>query len=412
MNKKLWLKLMCIFVCASTLFFACAPPSSPSLPPLNSSPQEDTPTPQSSSTAFVLALVSTQSRLDTAYGQAVWQAISRFGGENSLNSAVYKAEDGDSDAALSTLELAVTAGAKLVVSMGQTASSACHSASVQNLHPNISYIFLDIPHNLPTPQNAVSVFADPVSVGWLAGNAAVLSGLSQLACLFPSNENPAQKNALYTIGFIMGAQDAAAKLPADTPVNLKAIACDIPGENPENKQGENPNQTSESGPASQIPPLAQTLLMEKPQLVFSTLSNWQISEEWFKPAYGTKVVAPLCQEDVPTGRLWALVEMEPSATISALLSGWKNSTNSMGTNVFIGPQSGALKLVSGFGTTTQTSLDAAALSFNQKNSSQEISKTAAQHLANFPNLNNAAFPNITLQIFPRDTPKDPSLQTG
>ncbi|MGD9560062.1 MAG: BMP family ABC transporter substrate-binding protein [Oscillospiraceae bacterium] len=155
-----------------------------------------------------MALVTTQSRLDTDFGQEVWNALNRFAGEGGSTSALYKTEENNTEAALSTLELAVKGGARLLVTMGTVPSQA--AADVQAQYPQVSFVMLDAPAGAQVEENSVVVNFSAAQAGWWAGYvaAAEAKGSRQLGVI----RSARRRSQLYTLGFLMGAEAASADL--------------------------------------------------------------------------------------------------------------------------------------------------------------------------------------------------------
>lgn len=150
-----------------------------------------------------IALISTELRLSTAFGQGVWNSISRFAGESGTTNASYKALEGDTSAAQATLELAVTAGARLVVAMDETVTTAVSAAAFR--YPEVDFILLDAPEDTQPGANSTVIRFSAVQAGWLAGYMAVYESRGTIGYV-ETNEAASRR---YALGYLLGAEAAA-----------------------------------------------------------------------------------------------------------------------------------------------------------------------------------------------------------
>lgn len=373
--------LTALLLCAVLLFCACGSGGGSSLPPLDA-PEADAAPTQDAANEAVVALVANESRYDTAYGQAVWQAVNRFTGEQGLHSAVYKTDDGDAEAAKSTLSLAAGGGAQLVLALGETASLACNQAADD--YPDIDFVLLDLPAGAPSPQRAVWVSPDALSIGWVAGYTAVSSGMTDLLCLWDESEDGLPEGRLYALGFILGCQDAARQRTAeDEAVRLRVLGLD----------GENPEADAAT---------ARELLGQRPQLVLSCFEDWSRVSPWLEGLSTLKLFAPLCQEDVPAGRLWALVEQEPGGIVTQLLAAWQDGGLKRGARVPASPASGDVRLMAGLAGGAQEDLDDAATYLATGTRLSALERAGQVQGEVFPALEAVDFPDLHLLMLPRD----------
>lgn len=200
------------FFLAMILLTACAgsalPPAPSSLSPGIAEASSDT---ESNHAVSEIALIGTQERLDMVFGQSVWHTISRFAGESGLSSSIYLTEADNAVAALSTLELAITGGAKIVFTVDPTVSLPIAEAA--NKYPDVSFVFLDLAADTSMGRNAAAIQFSEVQAGWLAGYVAVYQGYQILSCVV--TPDPADQR--YLLGFIQGVEAASAKLaPPDS----------------------------------------------------------------------------------------------------------------------------------------------------------------------------------------------------
>lgn len=152
-----------------------------------------------------IAIVATDARLTTAFGQGVQSTVNRFAGEMGLNGGTYKAEEGDTTAAIATLELAITGGAKLVIAMDEVVSQAVNTAAAK--YPEVDFILFDMPENLHKNKNAAIVRFSNIEAGWLAGYAAASENKSCAGLVYSSDAEAEE----YALGFLYGAQAVMAE---------------------------------------------------------------------------------------------------------------------------------------------------------------------------------------------------------
>lgn len=196
-------RFLAFFLLAVFLFTACAssPPSITSLPGAPTS-GVDAPT-----QGGELAMVTTEERLNSPFGQSVWGALSRFAGENGYTLSPYKTEADNTESIRSTLELAVKSGAKLVVTADEAVTAVASESHLR--YGDVSFILLDGADSLKLFKNAMAIRFSPEQAGWLAGYLAALKQPAQLACL---EEEGSERSRLYTLGYLLGAEAAAEDL--------------------------------------------------------------------------------------------------------------------------------------------------------------------------------------------------------
>lgn len=162
-----------------------------------------------------IALVSTGARLESSFGQTVWNTIARFAGENGSTSGQYKAEE-DAGAALSTLELALRGGAELVFVMDETLSEAVAGSAA--LHPEVRFALLDAPADTQPASNVCVLGFSAIQAGWLAGYTAVYEEHSALGVV----QGQDSRSAAWALGFVLGAEYAAEERQME-PFSLRLV---------------------------------------------------------------------------------------------------------------------------------------------------------------------------------------------
>lgn len=150
-----------------------------------------------------IALLTTDARLESPYGQGVWASIARFAGENGLSCGTYKTEPEDAGAALATLELAVRSGARLMACMDEVVSATV--AGVLGQYDEVRFLLLDAPAGLGLQSNAAALRFSPLQAGFLAGYAATYEEPGLLGVALGGDD----ESTRYALGFLMGAETAA-----------------------------------------------------------------------------------------------------------------------------------------------------------------------------------------------------------
>ncbi|MDL2294643.1 BMP family ABC transporter substrate-binding protein, partial [Ruminococcaceae bacterium OttesenSCG-928-D13] len=152
-----------------------------------------------------LALVTTEARLESTFGQAVWNAMVRFSGEKGVTKGYYIAEGDGEEAAQNALELALRGGAELVLAMDGTVTKAVGAAAGQN--PEVGFVLMDCGEPLPARDNLTELRFSPVQAGWLAGYTAVYEEQNTLGVVQYTDTG----SSLYALGFALGADYGAAE---------------------------------------------------------------------------------------------------------------------------------------------------------------------------------------------------------
>ena len=167
---------------------------------------------------FELTLITDLGSIDDkSFNQGSWEGLYQYAVENNLTYKYYKpAEQGD-DAYLSTIDLAVRGGAKVVVTPGFLFEQAVFIA--HDRYPDVHFILVDGAPNdgdwskgAPVEKinaNAVGVKYAEDQAGFLAGYAAVIDGYRRLGFV-GGMAVPAVVRFGY--GFVQGAEYAAVEL--------------------------------------------------------------------------------------------------------------------------------------------------------------------------------------------------------
>ncbi|MFV0516899.1 MAG: BMP family ABC transporter substrate-binding protein [Aminipila sp.] len=168
---------------------------------------------------FEIAMITDVGEIDDkSFNQGTWEGIKAYAEENNITHKYYKPTEESVDAYLAAIQLAVEAGAKIVVTPGYLFETPIFKA--QELYKDVNFILIDGNPNdgnfeqeggptYRTDENAVGiVFAEEQS-GYLAGYAAVMDGYTKLGFM-GGMAVPAVVRFGY--GFAQGAEEAAKEL--------------------------------------------------------------------------------------------------------------------------------------------------------------------------------------------------------
>jgi len=173
---------------------------------------------RSSGDTFELALVTDIGTIDDkSFNQGSWEGLVQYAREKNISHKYYQPSEQSDDAYLTTIDLAVRGGAKLIVTPGFLFEVPIFFA--QDRYPNVHFVLVDgTPHSADystfrTGNNVVGVLYAEDQAGFLAGYAAVKDGNRRLGFV-GGMAVPAVVRFGY--GFIQGAEYAAQelKLPA------------------------------------------------------------------------------------------------------------------------------------------------------------------------------------------------------
>lgn len=162
---------------------------------------------------FEIALITDKGNIDDkSFNQGSWEGVVKFAEENKVTHKYYKPEEATDAGYLASIDLAVTGGAKVIVTPGFLFEVPVYEA--QTKYPNVKFILLDgVPHKAKdfTPDikaNVASIKYAEQEPGYLAGYAAVSDGMSKLGFMGGMAVPAVQA---YGYGFLQGAEAAAAK---------------------------------------------------------------------------------------------------------------------------------------------------------------------------------------------------------
>jgi len=163
---------------------------------------------------FELALITDLGTIDDkSFNQGAWEGLERYAKEFDIPHQYFQPAAQGDEAYLNAIDLAVTSGAKVIVTPGFLFEVPVYNA--QDLYPDVKFVLLDgTPHNsdytdFKVGTNTVSVTYAEEQSGFLAGYAAVKDGYTKLGFM-GGMAVPAVIRFGY--GYIQGAEAAAQEL--------------------------------------------------------------------------------------------------------------------------------------------------------------------------------------------------------
>lgn len=166
------------------------------------------------SKGFEIALITDKGDIDDkSFNQGSWEGVEAFAKKNNITHKYYKPEEASDAGYLAAIDLAVTGGAKVIVTPGFLFEVAVYEA--QTKYPDVKFILLDgKPHtadysNFDTKSNVASIMYAEEQSGYLAGYAAVTEGMTKLGFMGGMAVPAVQA---FGYGFLQGAEAAAGKL--------------------------------------------------------------------------------------------------------------------------------------------------------------------------------------------------------
>ncbi len=211
---KLWRKLF-IVVLAFVMIFAF---SSCTQEQATDKPAE---TPADSN-KFELALITDVGTIDDkSFNQGAWEGVEAYAKEKGITYKYYKPTEKSDAAYINSIDLAVKAGAKVIVCPGFLFEVPIHT--VQTKYPEVNFVILDgAPHagdyNVEIAPNTYSIFYAEEEAGFLAGYSIVKEGYTKLGFM-GGMAVPAVVRFGY--GFVQGADYAAKELGLSDDVQVK-----------------------------------------------------------------------------------------------------------------------------------------------------------------------------------------------
>lgn len=172
---------------------------------------------------FEIALITDKGNIDDkSFNQGSWEGVVAFAKENKISHKYYKPEEASDAGYLAAIDLAVTGGAKVVVTPGYLFEVPVFEA--QTKYPDVKFILLDgKPHTADlktydTKGNVASVMYAEEQSGYLAGYAAVKDGMTKLGFMGGMAVPAVQA---FGYGYLQGAEAAATELGlADSSISV------------------------------------------------------------------------------------------------------------------------------------------------------------------------------------------------
>ena len=120
---------------------------------------------------------------DKSFNQGTWEGVERYAKENNKTYTYYQPTAQEDAEYLSKIEMAVNAGAKVIVTPGFLFETVIYQA--QDMYPDCTFILIDgNPHdadyNYKTGTNTVGITYAEQQCGFLAGYAAVVEHITVL----------------------------------------------------------------------------------------------------------------------------------------------------------------------------------------------------------------------------------------
>lgn len=176
--------------------------------------KDDTKQETNAGDTYEIALITDKGNIDDkSFNQGAWEGVVAFAEENNITHQYYKPEEVSDGGYLAAIDLAVSGGAKVVVTPGYLFEVAIYEA--QTKYPDVKFILLDgAPHTADysvyeTKANVASVMYAEEESGYLGGYAAVMDGYKKLGFMGGMAVPAVQA---FGYGYLQGAEDAAKEL--------------------------------------------------------------------------------------------------------------------------------------------------------------------------------------------------------
>lgn len=170
-----------------------------------------------SADGFEIALITDKGNIDDkSFNQGSWEGVVAFAEENNITHKYYKPEEANDAGYLAAIDLAVTGGAKVIVTPGYLFEVPVYEA--QTRYADVKFILLDgAPHTADfktyeTKSNVASVLYAEEQPGYMVGYAAVKDGYTKLGFMGGMAVPAVQA---YGYGYLQGIEAAATELGLD-----------------------------------------------------------------------------------------------------------------------------------------------------------------------------------------------------
>ncbi len=172
---------------------------------------------------YELAMITDIGTIDDgSFNQGTWEGVQKYADEKSMTHKYYKPASGSTKDYVDAIDLAVKAGAKVVVTPGYLFSEAIYEC--QTKYPNVKFILIDSTPadangNESIASNTYAILFNEHESGFLAGYAAVKAGFTDLGFM-GGVAVPAVVR--YGYGYLQGAEYAANEMNlADGAIHVK-----------------------------------------------------------------------------------------------------------------------------------------------------------------------------------------------
>jgi len=163
---------------------------------------------------YEIALITDKGNIDDkSFNQGAWEGVVEFATANNISHQYYKPEEASDPGYLAAIDLAVSGGAKVVVTPGYLFEVPVYEA--QTKYPEVKFILLDgAPRTADysvyeTKENVASIMYAEEESGYLAGYAAVMDGMKKLGFMGGMAVPAVQA---FGYGYLQGAEAAAKEL--------------------------------------------------------------------------------------------------------------------------------------------------------------------------------------------------------
>lgn len=177
-----------------------------------STPGSSQPTGSVGDGTYEIAMITDKGNIDDkSFNQGTWEGVKMYAEEKEITHQYYKPTEVSDDAYVASIDLAVSNGAKIVVTPGYLFENAI--GVTQEKYPDVHFILIDSTPKVDGEEkiadNAVGITYAEEQAGYLAGYAAVKDGYTSLGFL-GGMAVPAVVR--YGFGFVQGANDAAGEM--------------------------------------------------------------------------------------------------------------------------------------------------------------------------------------------------------
>lgn len=165
-------------------------------------------------TTYEIAMITDLGSIDDkSFNQGTWEGVNQYAQDNNKNAKYYQPTDATTAAYVAAIDLAISGGAKIVVTPGFLFEESIFIA--QDKYPDVKFVLIDgTPHNadysvFKTGDNTLSILFAEHESGFLAGYSVVRDGYEKLGFM-GGLPVPAVKK--FGFGYVAGAYYAAQEM--------------------------------------------------------------------------------------------------------------------------------------------------------------------------------------------------------